>query len=34
MTFEPTSRSLQYYARPGFMTDPGEYAALFDGLPT
>jgi len=34
MTFEPTSQPLAYYARPGFMTDPGGYAALFDGLPT
>lgn len=24
---------LEYYARPGIMTDPGEYANLFEGLP-
>ena len=34
MTFEPTSQPLEYYARPGFMTDPGDYRRLFDGLPT
>jgi hypothetical protein len=34
MTFEPTSQPLEYYARPGFMTDPGGHTALFDGLPT
>ena len=34
MMSEPTSQPLAYYAWPGFMTDPGGYAALFDGLPT
>ena len=24
---------LDYYARPGLMTNPGEHAGLFDGLP-
>ena len=29
-----TKDALEYYARPGPMTDPQEYAGLFDGLPT
>jgi hypothetical protein len=31
---ESTTHPLEYYARPGPMTDPGEHADLFDGLPT
>lgn len=31
---EPTPNILEYYARPGPMTDPKEYATLFDDLPT
>ena len=30
---EPITNPLEYYACPGPMTDPGEHAALFDGLP-
>lgn len=26
--------SLEYYAHPGLMTDPGEHAGLLDDLPT
>lgn len=31
---KPTTNPLEYYAGPGPMTDPGEYANLFDNLPT
>ncbi len=31
---ESTIHPLEYYARPGLMTDPGEHASLLDGLPT
>jgi hypothetical protein len=31
---ESTTSPLEYYACPGLMTDPGEHADLFDGLPT
>ncbi|HEC35459.1 MAG TPA: hypothetical protein ENI39_02870 [Anaerolineae bacterium] len=31
---EPLVLPLEYYARPGLTTDPGEHARLFDGLPT
>jgi len=31
---ESTIHPLEYYARPGLMTDPGEHTSLFDGLPT
>ncbi|MEE8390393.1 MAG: hypothetical protein V3S14_06300 [Anaerolineae bacterium] len=31
---KPTTNPLAYYAGPGPMTDPGEYANLFDNLPT
>lgn len=34
MVPELTTQPLEYYTRPGFMTDPGEHADLFDGLPT
>src|SRR5919202_1346888 len=30
---ETTTAPLEYYARPGIMTDPGEHGDLFDGLP-
>lgn len=29
-----TTQPLEYYARPGLMTIPGQHAGLFDGLPT
>jgi len=31
---ESTIHALEYYARPGLMTDPGEHAGLFEGLPS
>jgi hypothetical protein len=31
---ESITRPLEYYALPGLMTDPGEHAALFEGLPS
>jgi len=31
---EPVVHPLEYYARLGLMTDPGEHAQLFEGLPT
>ena len=31
---EDTTNSLAYYARPGIMTDPKEYAGQLDGMPT
>jgi len=34
MVTELTTQPLEYYTQPGFMTDPGEHAGLFDGLPT
>ena len=33
MTSESTLTPHAYYARPGLVTDPKEYAHLFDGLP-
>ena len=33
MDTRPTSNLLDYYATPGVMTDPGEMASLFEGLP-
>jgi hypothetical protein len=34
MVPELTIQPLEYYTQPGFMTDLGEHADLFDGLPT
>jgi hypothetical protein len=34
MVPELTIQPLEYYTQPGFMTDRGEHADLFDGLPT
>jgi len=31
---QSNSNPLAYYASPGLMTDPKEYAYLFNGLPT
>jgi len=31
---ESITRPLEYYARPGLMTGPGEHASLFEGLPS
>jgi hypothetical protein len=34
MVTELTAQPLEYYTRPGFMTDPGEHADLLEDLPT